>query len=99
MSIHHGCPALRSPHLPARREILRLSLRDELPDDLSSGHVEVRAELLELLPRLVIQPQHEARGIRTGIVGALAWCRLLPAGGEIREGDLAHHMAQPWRGF
>jgi hypothetical protein len=46
-----------------------------------------------------IQAQHEALGMGTGIVGALAWCRRLPAGGKIRNGDLAHHVAQPLCSF
>jgi hypothetical protein len=57
------CPALCGLHLPALWEIFGRGLCDELADDLSGGRVEVCGEFLELVPRLVIQPQHEACAI------------------------------------
>jgi hypothetical protein len=71
----------------------RLCLGDEVADDFGGRLIEVRGQRVKLLPRQVIEPQHEALGIDAGIVGALAWCRRLPAGGEIRDRDLAHPVA------
>jgi hypothetical protein len=81
---------VRCPHVPALWEVFRGSLGDEVADDFGSRLVEVRGQIFELLTCRVIEPQHEAVGIRTRIVGTLAWCHLLLTGGKILDGDLAH---------
>jgi|SRR6266566_1611299 hypothetical protein len=85
--------------MPALWEVLRGSLGDEVADDFGGRLVEVRGQIFELLTCRVIEPQREAVGISTRTGGTLAWCRLLLAGGEILDGDLAHHMAQSWSGL
>ena len=93
------CAALCCPHVPACGNILRRCLSDEVADNLCGCLVEVRRQIFELLPCRIIKPQYDACGIDMGIVGALGWCCLLPTGGEVLDGDLAHHVAEPGSSF
>jgi hypothetical protein len=85
--------------LPALGKILRLCLGNELTDDLGGRLIEVRGQIFELLPRRIIESQHEACVIGAGIVGTSVRSFFLPACREIRDGDPTHHVAEPRRGL
>jgi hypothetical protein len=63
--------ALGRAPVPARGKRVRGRLGEELADDLGTRPLEVRGQRVELLPRRIIKPQHEALAIAAGLMGAL----------------------------
>jgi hypothetical protein len=62
--------ALCCPLVPFRRKLLGFCLHNELADAVGYLATKLHDEVLELGLGWFIQPQHEARGIVAGIMGA-----------------------------
>jgi hypothetical protein len=97
------CVALCCSYVPASGKILRRCLGDEVADDLSGRRLEVRGQLFELLPRRIIQPQHEARAIGAGVMLRLMGCFILCyttrviCKGELTMEEIVFSLKHYWR--